>query len=436
MSWLDNFPGAQTVWTAASDFNGQARGKRLPANRAHGLFDGTAKMPLSAIGLDIFGDDVANSPLVFDSGDKDGFLRPTERGAVPMPWVRGRALLLPMSMEHGPGRPFSCDPRHALACVLGRFSNQGLCVEAATEVEFFLLDDDAPTTLAERLRVGGDILGLRSLEVYDKFLSELYEACGSMGIPAETATSESGSSQFEVTLTHGDAMTAADNTWLFKMLAKGLAHKHGMIATFMAKPDPEDAGTGMHMHFSVLGTDGKNVFDDGTAFGSSRLRQAVAGCLDAMRDATLIFAPHKNSYDRLVPGAHAPTGVCWGYENRTAAVRIPDGPGVARRIEHRVAGGDVNPYLLFAAVLGGAINGIEDEARPPAPIDGNAYEANVPQMAENWKEAISLFEESEVIKRIFGHELVKQFALTKRQELSRVSALSTADQKALYLDRV
>jgi glutamine synthetase len=309
-------------------------------------------------------------------------------------------------------------------------------VSAATELEFFLIHEGESTPLAERLRAGGDILGLRSLEAYDSFLAELYRACSAMGIPAETATSESGSGQFEVTLTHGPAMAAADNAWLFKMLTKGLAQKHKMVATFMAKPFLDDAGTGMHMHFSVTDRDGANVFDDCGDLGSEILRHAVGGCLAAMADATLIFAPHENSYHRLVPGSHAPTGICWGYENRTAAIRIPDGPGAARRIEHRVAGGDINPYLLFAAVLGSALEGVENRVEPPAPLDGNAYEAELPQLAPDWVSAIDQFESSPVMSRLFHKELKEQFVRTKRQEVRRLSELGTADRHALYLDRV
>ncbi len=436
MSWLDEFPEAQTVWTAVPDLNGQARGKRLPASRAGKLDEGTAKMPLSALSLDIFGDDVEDSPLVFESGDRDGFLRPTERGGVPMPWLEKGSVLLPMTMVHESGVPFESDPRRALQRVLARFADRGWHVQAATELEFYLIDDAARVPLAERLRAGGDILGLRTLEAHDAFLSELYDACARMGVPAETATSESGSGQFEITLSHGDALEAADNTWLFKMLARGLAHKNGMVATFMAKPYAEDAGTGLHMHFSVLDREGRAVFDDGGDLGTDTLRHAVGGCLATMADATLIFAPHENSYQRLVPGAHAPTGVCWGYENRTVALRIPAGPGKARRIEHRVAGGDINPYLLFATVLGSALLGIEDRTEPPAPLSGNAYDADVPQLARGWADAIESFAASAGMKRVFHDDLITQLVHSKRQDLRRVSALSADTRRALYLDRV
>ncbi|MEL7080772.1 MAG: glutamine synthetase, partial [Pseudomonadota bacterium] len=150
----------------------------------------------------------------------------------------------------------------------------------------------------------------------------------------------------------------------------------------------------------------------------------------------LIFAPHANSYDRMVPGAHAPTGIAWAYENRTAAIRIPSGPDAARRIEHRMAGADVNPYLMIAAVLGAALSGIEEARMPPAPITGNAYALNLPQVPQSWEAAVDAFETCDVIKTIFPEELIRNLLFTKRQEIERMAPLAPDEQRAIYLDTV
>lgn len=182
---------------------------------------------------------------------------------------------------------------------------------------------------------------------------------------------------------------------------------------------------------------GTNVFDDGGPEGTNVLRHAVAGCLAAMPDCTLIFAPHGNSFTRLVPGAHAPTGACWAYDNRTAAIRIPGGAPAARRIEHRVAGGDTNPYLMLAAVLGAAMVGIEDEVLPPSPISGNAYEIDgVPQLASDWSLAVEQFESSSLVSRIFSPGLVRNLAMTKRQEIAFFAERPTERHWMSYLETV
>jgi glutamine synthetase len=436
MSWLDDHTGIVTLCTAISDLNGQPRGKRMTMAQAKKALKGRTKMPLSVLNVDVFGHDIEDSPLVFESGDRDGLMVPTERGPVPMPWLSEPAAMIPMWMSTTDQAPFPGDPRRALDAVLHRYAVRGWQVNAATELEFYLVDDDEPHPLAERLAMGGDVMGLQSLEAYDEFFSDLYAACAKMGIPVETATSESGAGQFEVTLSHGPAMKIADDSWFFKMLVKGLARKHGMAATFMAKPYDDDSGSGMHMHFSVVDSDGTNVFDDGTPAGNDTMRQAVAGCLAALRDTTLIFAPHANSYDRLVPGAHAPTGISWAYENRTAALRIPDGPGAGRRIEHRVAGGDINPYLLFTAVLGAAILGIEDRLEPPPPLAGNAYDQDLSTLPSDWADAVSCFEASPLVARLFPAPLVHNLVMTKRQEIQMLDGVSEKDRFALYFDRV
>ncbi|MGL6209328.1 MAG: glutamine synthetase, partial [Paracoccaceae bacterium] len=161
------------------------------------------------------------------------------------------------------------------------------------------------------------------------------------------------------------------------------------------------------------------------------------GCLNAMHDSTLIFAPHQNSYERLVPGKHAPTAISWGYENRTSAIRIPAGSSSARRIEHRVAGGDVNPYLMLAAILGAALCGIEDQDEPAAPINGNAYAVEgLPQIPESWEAAIDALEGSATVPRFLHPELIKNLISTKRQELHYIEELSDSERIELYLDTV
>ena len=217
-------------------------------------------------------------------------------------------------------------------------------------------------------------------------------------------------------------------------LTKGIARKHGYAATFMAKPFADDAGNGMHVHFSVVDQDGNNVFDNGGPEGTDVMRHAVGGCVAAMPPSTLVFVPHGVSYNRMVPGAHAPTGAGWAYENRTAAIRIPGGSHKARRIEHRVACGDINPYLILASILGAAMVGIEDKLDPGEPLTGNAYEIELPQLAGDWASAIDLFEKSEINRRIFPDLLIENLCNTKRQELQRLADVPADELWKIYID--
>lgn len=441
--WLYDRPQIRTIRAAACDLNGVARGKRMPIPSAIKMLKDGTRFPFSALNVDIWGEDIADSPLVFESGDRDAILFPTERGFVPMPWLEAPSALIPIWMFHENGRPYEGDPRHALSFVQKRFADKGLTPVVAVELEFYLIDDSrrqlqVPVSpRSGKRRDAAEVLSIRALDAFDTFFTDLYEACEAMDIPADTLISEAGVGQFEVNLMHQpDPLKAADDAWLFKMLVKGLARRHGFAASFMAKPYEEYSGNGMHAHFSVLDKDGRNIFDNGGPEGTDALRHAIGGCLAALSDSTLIYAPHLNSFERLVPDAHAPSAICWAYDNRTAAVRVPSGAPAARRIEHRVAGGDVNPYLALAAILGAALMGLEDGMDPPAQITGNAYDQDLPQMPGTWAGAIDAFADSPLMARIFPQELIRNFVLTKRQELRDMNDLSKHEQMDLYLDTV
>lgn len=442
-NWLRDHPEVRNLRAAVSDLNGQARGKRLPVRFAEKLTTEGTRMPFSVLNVDIWGHDIEASPLVFATGDPDGVLKPTERGFVPMPWLASPSALLPMWMFFEDGTPFQGDPRHALKSVLDRYAARGWRPVVATELEFYLIDDTGddlqppPSPRSGKRRLGGEVLSLRSLDAFDVFFTELYDACDAMNIPAEAAISEAGMGQYEVNLVHSDdALKAADDAWLFKILTRGLARKHGFAASFMAKPYAEQSGTGLHTHFSVIDGQGANIFDNGGPEGTQLMKHAVAGCLTALKPSTLAFAPHGNSYERFTPENHAPTGMCWAYENRTAAIRIPGGDVKARRIEHRVAGGDVNPYLMLTMVLGAALIGIEDQMQPPTPITGSAYDTTLDQLPNTWGDAIAAFAQSPLTPRMLPKQLIRNFVMTKKQEAQYYAELSPQERTDLYLDTV
>ena len=234
----------------------------------------------------------------------------------------------------------------------------------------------------------------------------------------DATISESGPAQFEININHADALRVADDTIFLKQILRNAAQRHGYAATFMAKPYPNNSGNGMHVHFSLTDADGKNLFDNGGPAGTALLRHAVAGLITAMPDCTAIFAPHANSYRRLCPDSLAPTTATWGYENRTAALRIPGGPNTARRIEHRVSGADANPYLVIAAVLASALDGIGAAVEPPAPVTGNAYAHDAHRLPSGWRNAVEAFSSSPHVARFFPSEFVATFTACKRQEIS------------------
>jgi len=423
------------IRAAVCDLNGMWRGKLMPAWQLDKVLAGSMRLPLSTPAIDVFGEDVEDSPLVFDTGDVDGICRPTPRGAMREPWQSGGALFLPMTMETESGAPSAVDPRQILAAVAGKLKDKGLTPVMAVEMEFYLVD--ATGNMPVPPQTHAEMLALGNLSDFDGFFEEVYAACEEFNIPADAAISEGGAGQFEINLLHGpDPVEAADSAVLFKRIVKGVASKHGLAGSFMPKPYPDMAGSGLHVHFSLLDDAGNNVFDDGSDKGSPMLRHCVAGLLRLMSASTLILAPHLNSYRRLTPNSHAPTGIGWGYENRTSAIRIPGGHHKARRIEHRVAGSDANPYLLLAVLLAGVLEGLERQEEPMPPVVGNAYEADLEQLPEDWNAAITAFEESHALKRHLSPQFCEVFAAMKWQEFARFAQRMTEFEVSTYLTSV
>ena len=435
--------GNNGVFAAVVDLNGCLRGKRYAETALEKLLKSEIRMPISSLGVDIWGDDVLGNLLVLQNGDQDGICKPTNGRVLPITTSDDFSGIVPMWMSLEDGNPFAADPRHALALVLDRYASIGLTPVVATELEFYLVDSKGrrakpiPRARGAASMQGEDIYSLSELTELSPFFDDLYEMSEACGIIPDAAISEGGPGQFEINLNHvADALKAADNAFFFKEIVKICARKHAMAASFMSKPYEDQAGSGLHVHFSVLDEDGVNVFDDGTSSGSATMTNAVGGLINSMCEMTLVFAPHLNSYKRLTPGSLAPSKAAWGYENRTAAIRIPGGPNTARRIEHRVAGADTNPYLVLAAVLGAAFIGIEEKLSAPTPLSGDAHKSDGKNLPFSWNAAISEFESGAFSQRIFEPSLRSMFVSCKNQELNKFSKKISDFEYEAYLDSV
>lgn len=443
LDWLRLNPQVESVRVAICDLNGVMRGKRIAVDQAQKAFDGGMRMAYSLAAMDIWGEDIAGNPLVYGNGDSDAVCHWTGRSIVPMDWTPRPTALIPITLAYDDGRPFLGDPRQALAEVVRRYTARGLTPVVATELEFYLFDAQSrkpigPVSPATGKRLNSDAaLSLDELDAFEAFISDVYAACRAQGIPADSAIAENGVGQFEINFNHvPDALKAADDAVLFKRAVRGIARRHGFIASFMAKPYGNRAGSGLHVHFSLLDKEGINIFDDGTARGSSTMLNAIGGLLAGMAESTLIFAPHFNSYRRLRPNSYAPTAVAWGYENRMVAIRIPGGPAKARRIEHRVSGADANPYLVLAAVLGSALAGIEGELAPSDPLLPSADMTRLPRLPSDWRSAVDAFEAGDIIASTFAAELRGPLAACKRQEAETFATRVSEFEYETYLETI
>ncbi len=410
------------------DVNGVPRGKWLQRDKAKALLGTGIAMPRSAFLLDIWGRDIVEGGVAFDTGDPDGLCTAVPHSITRMGWAEGNTAQALLTMREADGSYFYLDPRGVLARVLDRFHAAGLTPALGVELEFYLTDPGhtgglriAPRGADESGWRGWqiDAVGLGEIHDYETILREMMATARAQEITLETLVSESGPGQFEVTLKYStDALRVADSATLFKRTIKQVARKHGLTATFMAKPYGQWAGSGMHVHMSVLGRDGKNIFIGTPERAAPVLYHALGGIIAAMPDTMLTLAPHANSYRRFAPGVHAPTFGDWGHDNRMAAVRVITSDPPASRIEHRVAGADCNPYLSFAALLGSALDGIENQTDPGPETFGDKRSLAAPPLPIAWSAAVDKFADSAPMARIFGADFQRTFTACKRQEIN------------------
>ena len=423
-----------------TDCNGIARGKWLPVQKLDPIEKQGLKLPKSALGLDVWGRDIP--ALAHANGDIDGYCRLVEGSLRPLLTERGvdQAQVL-LSMFDKDGSPYMGDPRQVLQALVTRFTEKELKPCMAVELEFSLLpkpetSEAIGTALRDQNAVGGNLYALSELDYHGPLLEALRQAFDTQDLPYEGIIKESAPSQFEINVAHSDdVMLLADQVIRMQRTIRAVSARHGFVASFMPKPIDDEAGNGLHVHCSLLDENGTNVFDDGGEEGSDLLRYAVAGCLELLPASMLLLAPSFNAYRRFQPGNHAPTESAWGYDNRTTAIRIPESPSAARRIEHRVAGADANPYLVLAAVLAGIWHGIENTLSPPNPIEGNAWdqEIDAPALPTTMDEAISVFDKSDVLSSYLTGEFKTLFLATKVQEWNEFAKRVTEFELETYL---
>jgi len=429
--FLTQHPDVEMFELFILDANGVPRGKLLHRDELIAVYENGRPLPSTILGLTLQGDDVENSGLVWDIGDIDCRAYPLEGSLVRLPWRQIPTAAVQVSMHPTEGLPASiADPRHLLINVIERLNADGYYPVMACELEFYLLDAkrDANGRPQPALDADGSrprhtqVYGLRELEQIEPFLADLYAACKLHGIPARTAISEYAPGQLKITLEHGDALAAMDQAVRYKRLVKAVAHKHGMQATFMAKPFDDLAGTGMHMHVSIADAEGRNLFASKDPAGTPLLRYAVGGMLESLLDSLLLFCPNANSYRRFQANSYAPLAPTWGVDNRTVSLRVPGGPAHTRHIEHRVCGADANPYLAAAAILAGIHHGITYNIDPGAPVEGNGYEQATRLLPTDWLTSLTALENSAWARDALGPEFLGVYLAVKRAEFRQFMA--------------
>ncbi|MFJ5779631.1 glutamine synthetase family protein [Streptomyces sp. NPDC093094] len=363
----------------------------------------------------------------WDRGYGDFAMHPDAATLRRVPWNPGTAMLI-ADLAWEDGTPVVAAPRQILRRQLERLAGHGWTAQVGTELEFIVFRDTYEAawdahyrglTPVNQYNVDYSILGTGRVE---PLLRRLRNDMAGAGLTVESAKGECNPGQHEIVFRYDEALVTCDQHAVYKTGAKEIAAQEGVSLTFMAKYN-EREGNSCHIHLSLTDADGAGVMAAGDGM-SDVMRHFLAGQLAALRDFSLLYAPHINSYKRFQPGSFAPTAVAWGRDNRTCALRVV-GHGRSLRFENRLPGGDVNPHLAVAGLVAAGLHGVENRLQLPEPCSGNAYAGDYEHVPTTLREAAELWENSPIAKAAFGDEVVAHYRNMARVELEAFDAAVT-----------
>jgi len=413
--------GISEVEAIIPDMAGVARGKVVPAEKY--IEEEGMRLPESIFLQTVTGeypdDDSAISPSEIDI-----VLKADPNTIRVVPWAAEPTAQVIHDCFYGDGRPVPMAPRYVLRRVLDLYAGHGWEPVIAPELEFFLVEPNIdsdyplkpPVGRSGRPEIGRQSYSIAAVNEFDPLFDDVYAFCEAQEIEIDTLIHEAGAAQMEINLLHGEALGLADQAFMFKRTAREAALRHKMYATFMAKPHAKEPGSAMHLHQSIVDVKTRqNVFSAADGSPTSLFFSHIAGLQRYLPAAMSLFAPNVNSYRRTTPHNSAPINVHWGYDNRTAGLRIPMSSPAARRVENRCGGADANSYLAMAASLACGYLGMVEGLKPTEPISGSAYDLPF-QLPRTLAEALRLLRECRPLVDLFGERFVVAFSAVKESE--------------------
>jgi len=435
-SWL-NEHNIEDVEAFVPDMAGAARGKLLSAEK---FGAGELKLPEGIFAQTISGNYVDNKENV---EDRDMLLVPDFSTIRPVPWASDPAASIFLDCYRKDGSPIETSPRHVLRHVLNLYAEKGWTPVVAPEVEFYLINAHADANLEVeppegrlgRTETTKQPYSIDSMNDFDALINEIYSYCEAQNINIDTMSQEMGPAQFEINFMHGDAIELADQVFIFKRTVKETAIAHEMHATFLARPISDEAGSALHIHQSVVDENGQNIFSNEDGEPSELFMSYIGGLQKYMPEALLIFAPYSNSYRRFLSYWASPVNLAWAVDNRTVGLRVPDSGPEARRVENRLAGSDVNPYLAIAASLACGYLGMIESVKPDQPIEGSAYDLPF-SLHRFLYEATDALDNSAALRKTLGDEFVTLYCAVKRDECREFQEIVTPWEREVLMFNV
>jgi glutamine synthetase len=435
-SWFEKHR-IEDVEVFVPDMAGSARGKVVPAQK---FGSGEMKLPEAIFSQTVSGSYIEDASNV---EDRDMLLVPDATTIRPVPWAADPAASVFVDCYHRDGSAVPQSPRGVLRKVLAKYEARGWIPVVAPEVEFYLLSPHSdPNAEAEppEGRLGWtegarQPYSIDTMNDFDPFINDVYAFCESQGIRIDTLSQEMGPAQFEINFLHGNALENADQVFLFKRTVREAAIEHEMHATFLAKPMSGEAGSALHIHQSIIDKEGNNIFSKKDGSASDLFYGFLGGLQHYMPEAMLVFAPYVNSYRRFMNPDASPVNLAWAVDNRTVGLRVPDSGADARRIENRLAGSDVNPYLVIAASLACGYLGMVEGLKPTDAVVGSAYGRDF-ELHRHIYSAIEAMRDSNAMRSILGDEFVTLYTALKEDEYREFQEIITPYEREILMFNV
>ena len=424
VEWLKG-QGIEEIECMVPDLAGVARGKIMPVKKFMTM--GVMNLPLAVFYQTIAGDyPELDGVVTAVEADTDIFLKPDFSTLTTVPWAHDPTAQVIHDAYHPDGRPVEESPRQVLRRVLSLYEAKGLKPVIAPELEFYLVEKNIdpdyplkpPIGRSGRPETGRQGYSISAVNEFDALFEDMYEYSEAQGLEIDTLIHESGVAQMEINLRHGDPLALADQVFMIKRTIKETALEHDIYATFMAKPMAQEPGSAMHIHQSVISAKtGKNVFSDAkTGEPTPEFFHFIAGQQTYMPAITSVLAPYVNSYRRLSKGSGAPVNTQWGFDNRTAGLRVPQSDAENRRLENRIPSSDANPYLAIAAVLAAGLLGMNERLNPSDPVATDAAQMPATNLPYSLVQAVLQLEKHKALSEILGPSFVTAYARVKLHE--------------------
>lgn len=407
------------------DMSGIARGKILPTEKFLAAVDSDSlRIPETVFGQTVTGDYIDESDYL-DETEPDVILEADAATLRMVPWYEEPTAQVICDAVHRDGRPVQISPRAVLQNILKLYDDRGWTPVVAPELEFFLstknVDPDYPLEppigTSGRRETGRQSYGIDAVNEFDPIFEDMYDFCEAQAIDVDTLIHEAGAAQVEINFNHGNALELADQVFLFKRTVRQSALRHGIYATFMAKPYQNEPGSSMHIHQSLVDKEtGKNLFASRNGRDTKLFMNHIGGLQKHLPTAMALIAPNVNSYRRIVKWNAAPINTHWAVENRTVGLRVPISDAAGRRVENRVAGADVNPYLAFAASLACGYLGMVNELKPSKPKEGVAYESKTYALPKHLLDALIKLNANKELRTVLGEDFITVYTEVKMVE--------------------